>query len=726
MGWATAFRLAADQERFLNARRIVALLERVSAPPGCQSQLTEPAELDSAVRGWQHCESVRYSQLLREATEDAAETQMVNQALVASAPMGAVLGCWLQGMSAPGVFEDSLQLKLLALLADDVGVGCPEASRSAEFRTLLRRFDLHSWAVGPVELTFTASIPDEAFAVPALLLAMSRRSDHFGAELCGVDLTLRAAGLLPVWTPIRARHPDLIDWRRLDLAMARDPAIIADPLESSHFIAEQLCALGEPLRQRLLGGASWALEALRSWSSFVYDSTRAALDPYHGMAMLIRHRAREAAVYHSSYRLQGCPLSEHFKEAASHPQTLLQALARSPLVTPGEADRSALLGALIGPRGRMFRVFTPEEVAVIRRWIDSLPQGAAPQHREASNSQLASDGDLGVADQTGPEESVRPDGIRDAYFILQGRALPAPVRSFAIDYVRAWMRHAARSAPDTQHGLPAIWPEDGLGLWLTQQHERADHGFRESADSELPTREALTDSSLQLAPLLCIDGAWLQGFTDICLASSTIGFGLFETYWDELGNGRYELNHPRIYRDLLRQMGIELAPTGSWQFCQDARLREESFRLPVLWLCLGKLPLTFLPEILGLNLAMELSGVGGGYRSAHRFLQHHGFSTHFVDLHNTIDNVTTGHSAWAANAVDCYMRTELRRLAGTERTQQWERVRTGFAALTTSPAPANRWLAKVRAKLRADKVRRPQANPVEPVHHEWMAFNKRA
>ena len=111
----------------------------------------------------------------------------------------------------------------------------------------------------------------------------------------------------------------------------------------------------------------------------------------------------------------------------------------------------------------------------------------------------------------------------------------------------------------------------------------------------------------------------------------------------------------------------------------DTRIYDVSFRLPVYWLCLGKQPISLLPEILGMNLAMELSGVGGTYRNAHKFLKHYGFPTIFVDLHNTIDNVSTGHSAWAANAIDLYMLSTQDLIP---QNQSWSRIRTGYESLS--------------------------------------------
>jgi hypothetical protein len=79
-----------------------------------------------------------------------------------------------------------------------------------------------------------------------------------------------------------------------------------------------------------------------------------------------------------------------------------------------------------------------------------------------------------------------------------------------------------------------------------------------------------------------------------------------------------------------------------------------------------------------MNLAMELSGVGGSYRTARRFLKHYGFPTIFVDLHNTIDNVAAGHSAWAAEAIDAHLEAASDYVDIVE---EWQRVRTGYESL---------------------------------------------
>lgn len=114
-----------------------------------------------------------------------------------------------------------------------------------------------------------------------------------------------------------------------------------------------------------------------------------------------------------------------------------------------------------------------------------------------------------------------------------------------------------------------------------------------------------------------------------------------------------------------------------------------------------------------MNLAMELSGVGGSYRTARRFLKHYGFSTHFVDLHNTIDNVSTGHSAWAADAIDTHMRTLSQLSNSTELAPEWKRVRVGYESL----APTTSKIADLIGFRFRTKHRKPRSPDRSLFHH---------
>lgn len=638
------------------------------------------------------------------ASLDAATREEVCCTLIEqTAPLAATLGVALQSLSAPSVFEDTLHLQLMALLADDIGVGAVECSRFNHFQDIARSHGLTSVTGAPRELSDQRHIRNGVFRLPALIYAMSRRSDVFDYELIGIDLAWRVMGLFPAWRTLSANDAR---WRGLDLGRGRGAALNEGAslaglaLKITHEIARD-----DASKARICHGITLFKTLIADLDGLLTTIVGAIRNPRLAMAILIQDRAREARVYHDNYKLDGRPLSEWFDEAQNDPIPLINALGRSKLVRQDKPERSFLINGLLSENGSMFRIFNEKDVAIIRRWIESLPDsaeddgicGGLPNSvRLQHDLREVRSGDL--------DQGVWPKDARTAYHLLQGRALAPRSKEFAKAYCDFWLGKSRDSVDKCDRSLPQTWRPGDLREWLLSSHDSHADAFDSSKGAKIPSREAVIDQTIQLAPLTLIDGAWLQGFTDISLASSRVGAPLFETYWDELGNGEWLINHPKIYRDVLSAMGITLPPTGSRAFAEYTKFREESYRLPVYWLCLGKLPITLRPEILGMNLAMELSGVGGAYRSARTFLKRYGFPTTFVDIHNTIDNVSTGHSAWAADAIDAYVQ-ETKDIVPIDQT--WERIRLGYeslAPITDNPETLNFFATPVRDTVPLHKL----------------------
>ncbi|MFD3522743.1 iron-containing redox enzyme family protein [Streptomyces sp. NPDC058653] len=744
-------------------------------PAGAGASDAALPELMETVRRWSGEEADRFASVLE-------GPEAVRGVLRECAPLALSAGAWLQWIPSPGNSETEPVLRVLTLYASDVGAGLPLSDRGSAYRALLRRHRIAEEQPG-VRLASSEYVETAGFRLPALLLAMSRLPDEFLPEILGADLCLRAVGTLPAVAAVvkagigsaGAGGTDGDDLESLDMGGARPGAVPTArelSLAAAHAYIDERSALAGPAggreaERRLRLGFHWAAREVRSWSARLLDETALARQPDHGVWRMICRRARQAAVYHSDYELEGRPLSDWFADVAAGPGPFLTALARSRLVRPGKPDSSPLLGGLVAPDGPMFRIFTDEDVAVLRRWIAHLPSegsvlhpkdGPPPAHhealREAQRTWHAQDAahqdadgdtrrDTGRTDTASgstasaarpgrrrtPAARSRPTA-RGTYRSLLSRADSPALREFAHSYATRWLarsRYAPHRAPEQ---LPAHWDaEHGLRHWLTRAHDRHAETFQEG-DVELPSREELIDSTLQLAPLIMIDGGWLQGFTDYQHASSRSGHLLFRTYWDELGNGESELNHPRIYRALLSEMGIDLPATASPEFSAWPDFRDEAFSMPVYWLSISRFPETFMPEILGLNLAMELSGVGGSYRSARVGLKHHGFSTQFVDLHNTIDNVATGHSAWAADAIDSYL-ADLPGVLGPGGTHDiWERIKVGHRSLNPPGGRAAELYAAFHSR-RAKRARRPdhparqapeahQDRPHRPAHPDRL------
>jgi hypothetical protein len=663
----SAYLAALDPECLLPAQAAAALRELLGTAPGPGRSLTE---LIAEVSEWSVAERRQFEALAARAATSGDRASVARHAILGCAPLSLRSGAWLQWLVGMAQADDPVALRALGLYAGDVGVGHPHASRGAAYLRLMNSQRVASYAEPAGNLVNDQRIRDAAFTLPAVLLLMSRLPDHFDAELVGADLCLRVVGLLPALSAARAVVS--ADWSAIDSRTSRVEALPA-PLALAREVAD-----GWPDRQdRVRLGFRWAFAALSGWNDWLRQDVRAALDPAFDMAGLIRLRAAEGAVYHHGVDLGGHDLSELLSMARQEPGQLLHALARSTLVRPGDSARSPFVTNLMGESGPMFRVFSAADVEVIRRWIDGLGRPVARAGAGAPGGECRYAMPSLTRQPGGPAQGG-PRDLREAFTRLLGREDTPALRAWAQRYVRGWLDRAPTEVDESIPTLPPDWNAAGLRPWLAAEHRRHEREFDQTAALPLPGRDALVDATVQLAPLTLIDGAWLRGFTDYELAGSATGFGLFETFWDELGNGETALNHPLIFRALLSEMGVDLPPTASPEFARCQLFRDESFRLPVYWLSLGRFPRTCLPEVLGMNLAMELSGVGGSYRRARIALAAYGFSTRFVDIHNTIDNIASGHTAWAADAIHSYIAS----LPGAAANQAWARVRVGFRSLS--------------------------------------------
>ncbi|MEV1320281.1 iron-containing redox enzyme family protein [Micromonospora arborensis] len=644
---------------------------------------------------WSLQQAERYLALV-DAADAEAGSALVRRSTLACAPLGIVQGNWLQWLSSPGGAEDPIRLRLLALYASDLGVGRPRASRGTAYLSMLRTLGHAEHAAPVAALALDERIADTGFHLPAVLLTAGRRPDDFVAEIVGADLCLRAVGLLPALSVVQKLVTQAADWNSLNASTARGQDT-PTALNQSLAAAEALAADGPELALGVARGFHWAFEVLRVWNEATHAELAAALNPAFEMAELLRFRAREAMIYHHDFRMGDRSLAHWLAEARTNPAPLMAKLATSRLIRPGDSAHSPLLTSLISERGPMFRIFSPGDLAVIRRWIDGTPISSSDTAPAPPGEPLAPP-DLSTLDAgaIGATAGTGPADLREAYHLLLRRTGTVAVHRYAHAYVHGWLARAGHDMDANTCPLPDRWPASGLHEWLIDQHDRHAAGFDESEAGPLPSRDALVDSTVQLAPLTLIDGSWLQGFTDAELATSEVGFSLFDTYWDELGNGEPRLNHPLIYRQVLAEMAAEPPPTDSVEFTRWPRFRDASFELPVYWLSIGRFPRTFLPEVLGLNLAMELSGVGGSYRRARIALKAHGFDTRFVDIHNTIDNIATGHSAWAARAIDTFMSALPDTTDAGLRRATWDRVRAGYRSLDPPDSRAAR-----RAQRRA-------------------------
>ncbi|MBJ7263141.1 MAG: iron-containing redox enzyme family protein [Burkholderiaceae bacterium] len=586
--------------------------------------------------------------------------------------------------------ESRYAMATLRIHAADLGVGQPGASRIRRYQELLR---CHGLADAGENLLHSGSdlrISDGAFNFAAPLTVLGYFPESLAGEILGVNLYLRQCGLLP---PLEfVANDDSLAKQYLDLA--RDPGgSSTDLLELAETaVREFLGDADEAKYTAVRQGYFWARRQAETMNQAMLAVLERWVDPREAAQHFVNRRRLDACQYHEKVRLNDVPMQSLLED--DDPLLFLDHLAASAYVRAGKPESSLLLTGLISPRGKMFRIFNRDDITILHRWILGLPYADAPLHPAAyhmwkDDGALAETIDDGVEAQT----LMTNTDARQAYLRLLHEELTSAEETYAKQYVVRWLARAARSVARGNCPLPEKWAPDVLYQWLKCQHQASNKTFEQEYD--LPSHESVVADILSLAPLTMIDGAWLAGFAHPAVACSVHGCRLFETFFDELGNGIEGQNHPVIYRNLLREIHGDLPATVDPGYANASCFSDKDFELPVFWLAIGRYPLTYCPEILGLNLAMELSGVGGGYRRTHKALIAYGYPTMFVDLHNSIDNISSGHTAWAAASLDAYLSTFSR----SDSAAVWARVRTGFAALNLPKEQTV--LDKFREKVRS-------------------------
>lgn len=657
----------------------------------------------------------------RRESEDLTRRQVLHY-FVQYMPTAFVDGCWLQcglrvstahtatGASLTGLYQHQVR----AFVAD------PGRHFVADYRAVYDRLGAPLEDVSSHSFADRHDFLETSLALPILLLSLAQFPRTHSAEILGINLAWQ-------YLDLSAFGPDLIR----DTCKAYGlPALgedLGDPqhLETGRTMAREaaiqmLQEAGDgnlgPAWDGLLRGIALGVEAWTAW----FEATREAApsgppDPRQEVIDLFRRKAPHACGYHGSKRLGARSIDDFLNPATFNGPAVLDALARSPWVKPGNAAKSPLLNRLIGFGGPMMAVFTPVEQQIIRTWIDSLPPRDAT-HRASEPV-------------TAPVDAPAIAPAREEFFVTGRTWEPTAFRKRSQRLhggcsVRELYHHlinvefhpeilpvAERFAHDRlERSMAAMWAGDrpipsrkydpaALEGWVYTKHREQVDSYRPPDVRPEAPKDAFIEATVQLAPLILIDGGWLQGMASPALIHTTVGRMLFHVFVEELGEGKAKEHHANIYRNLLRAMGEEPPPVDTWEFARWSRLDDASFEVPALWLTISCFPRHFLPEILGLNLAVELAGVGGPYMEARDTLRRFGYPTLFVDVHNAADNVSVGHAAWAMNAIKRYLDDVIERDGPHNVDRHWHRVWAGVRATLPQMGRLRLLTHRVRRRL---------------------------
>jgi hypothetical protein len=648
----------------------------------------------------------RFSRPWEPAAEDPARRRVLHT-FIQYLPTALVDGCWLQGGLRVAMAHTRAGASLTGLYQHQVRAFVADPGRHfvADYREVYARLGAPLEEVSSHSFIDRPDFHDSSLALPVFLLGIAQFSRSFCAEILGLNLAWQFLGL-------SALGPDLI--RETCAAYALPP--LGDDLgRPEHLENGRSMAREAALRllkdaadeatladawQKLLRGIHAGVEVSSEW----FDRTGEAAptgppDPRQEMIDMLWRKAPHACGYHGDRRLGGKRIDEHLAPATFDGPALLADLARSPWIRPGDPDRSALLKRLIGFGGPMLSVFSPVEVQIIENWIDSLPAERDPSPTPEASATSAG-GDLVAIRPTVRQEQLvtgrvwtpadfcrrsedryRGCTVRELYHYLINVEFHSDILPVAERFARDRLERSMAMLWKGERPIPSRrYDPAALERWVYQKHREQVASYRPPDERPDVPRGAFIEATVQLAPLILIDGGWLQGMASPALIHTTVGRMLFHVLVEELGEGKPEEHHANVYRDLLAAMEVEAPPVDTWEFARWPRLEDSSFEVPTLWLSISCFPRHFLPEILGLNLAVELAGVGGPYMEARDTLRRFGYPSLFVDVHNAADNVSVGHAAWAMKAITRHMDDLAEREGPHNLDPVWHRVWAGVRA----------------------------------------------
>lgn len=485
--------------------------------------------------------------------------------------------------------------------------------------------------------SFPAEVPAALRAEVAWLTALSRWGAAFVPEMVGFTLAhARLEGGL-----FRFTSPDPCDH-----STAQEAATACLP----HLDPDRLAA-------GIAGYHRCSHTWLAAWEAI-------AADPRRQVLALLRQKARYGLGYHARIQLAGKPLDEWLAELEKGAgEAFLDAFLSSPL-------KERFLSQTLAFGGPMFGVFSLDEQALLRSWLE-WEQTANP-HRTPTAAASWPIPPLPAPAKPGRAERLSPPRLY--HQLLYPERFPA-----CLPAARAWVE---KILARTSKKVPFAYTPAAFRRWVGDLHT-----CQAQVDS-VPTAPALSKAAYlfgieQLAPTILVDGSWLAKTLLLVRRDPMVGQPLWQIFRDEVGDGEPSRNHANIYRRLLDQTGIALPPFDSEEFIRYPRFLPFAFDLPAFLLAIGQFPEEFLPELLGLNLAIELSGLGRVYQRLALDLEFYGLDATIVRLHQAIDNLASGHAALARDAILAYLQ---RMAVGGKATvqQQWQRIWRGYRALAVA------------------------------------------
>lgn len=289
------------------------------------------------------------------------------------APFNQLDGAWLRYATDAGPIAD-VNSFLFDIWSDETGNGDPALNHANLYTALLQSQGIYLADIRSRDYSDNQDLLDSAFTAPLFELVISQFSEDFFPEILGMTLQLEWE-VLSLWPGVKRLERQHINAQFYRMHIGIDNADDGHGAKGKMAVQQYLDALREKS-----GDEEVEKQWERIWTGYAAFATTGDIANdlivqrdypptiEQQMLSLIARKQPFAQLNHGNDNLPkfaGNRLNDWFEE----PQGLLDLLAASNYVVPGDPDASYLLNDRTTYRGPMYKVFSPDELKLWADWI---------------------------------------------------------------------------------------------------------------------------------------------------------------------------------------------------------------------------------------------------------------------------------------------------------------------------------------------------------------------
>lgn len=298
-----------------------------------------------------------------------------------AAPFNLIDGAWIQNVAKAGPI-DEVRAGLFSIWADEAGNGNVEHNHSNVYRDFLHGLGVYMPETSSRAFADQKDLWDESYSNPVMQLAISQFPNELFPEIIGMTLYLEWEA-----TPTLSQYVQVLKERQIDPHFYSLHVAI-DNIASGHgAIAKDVVKIYLDKIRREAGEEAAQQVWKRIWNGYICflvtggvgDMLLAIKEKFdespearkRRMIDLIRKKAPVAKTAH------GKAWKGDLNKSFENPEELLEKLVAQNIIVPGEPENSRFL-ELLSFQGPMYKVFTEQEIEVIRDYIISLKDCNSP------------------------------------------------------------------------------------------------------------------------------------------------------------------------------------------------------------------------------------------------------------------------------------------------------------------------------------------------------------